>query len=413
VRLTIDIELQRYVQQRLMTERSAAAVVMDVKTGAIYALCSHPSFDPNAFSRRIDSATFKSLNEDETHPLINKVISGVYSPGSTFKTATALAALESGIIGPGHKVLCLGAMEMGDHFFHCWKRGGHGTMDLVGAMRESCDVFFYDVARRIGIDKLAETARQLGFGSPTGIDLTGEKSGTIPDRAWKEKIKKEAWQPGETLINAIGQGYVLSTPLQLAVMTARVVNGGFAVQPHITKEVEGAEREKTEWPSLGFDPANIALIINSMNSVCLDKRGTAFGARIKEPGMEMGGKTGTAQVRRITLAERREGIVKNEDRPWIYRDHALFVGYAPVSDPRYAIAVVVDHGGGGSHVAAPIARDILREAQRLDPTRDTRPRMNAADYVPDMNGEPLVDEEADGGSGEGSSTSGSTSEGVE
>lgn len=366
VRLTIDQNLQTYVQQRLMTERSAACVVMDVHTGAIYSFASHPSFDPNVFSQGIPHSLWQDLNSDETTPLINKVVAGQYAPGSTFKCVVAAAALESGQVGVGHTVPCYGAIDMGSHRFHCWKRGGHGTMDMVGALRESCDVYFYDVARKIGIDPIAEMARKLGMGVPTGIDLPSESAGLVPDRAWKQKRYKETWLPGETLIVSIGQGAMLSTPLQLAVMTARLVNGGKAVVPHLLQDVGGQSRTPAQWPDLGLSKETLAVVQAGMESVCNDRRGTAFGARIAQKGQEMGGKTGTSQVRRITMAERAAGIVANEHRPWRLRDHALFVGYAPAHAPRYAVAVIVEHGGGGSRAAAPIARDVLMEAQKLN-----------------------------------------------
>ena len=385
LRLTLDSALQTYVQQRLQTERSAAAVVMDVHTGAIYAFASHPSFDSNAFSRGIGQTAYNDLMSDETTPLINKVTAGLYAPGSTFKMVTALAALEAGTITAGHRVPCYGAVNLGNHRFHCWKHTGHGSLDLIGAIRESCDVYFYDIANRMGIDTIAAMARRLGLGDQTGVDLPGERSGLVPDRAWKERAKGERWQGGETLVAAIGQGYMLATPLQLAVMTSRLVNGGKAVQPHLVREIEDVRQETTTWPALGLDADNLNLIIAAMSSVCNDRRGTAFGSRIPDGGKEMGGKTGTAQVRRISMAERNAGIVRNEDRPWRLRDNALFVGFAPVHAPRYAVAVVVEHGGGGSAIAAPIARDILLETQRLDPTVERGQSLPAAEYIPPAN----------------------------
>ncbi len=365
VHMTIDQDLQTYVQQRLMTERSAGCVVMDVHTGAVYAMASHPSFDPNIFSKGIDQATWQNLQSDETAPLTNKVVSGQYAPGSTFKMVVAMAALASGQASADHRVFCGGAIDLGNHRFHCWKRGGHGSIDMVGALRESCDVYFYDLARKVGIDNISAMAHKLGLGAPTGLDLPSESSGLVPDREWKQRRYKEAWQPGETLVVSIGQGAMLATPMQLAVMVARLVNGGKAVVPHVVKDVGGQPVVPPEWPVLGLDPADLAVVQAGMESVCNDRRGTAFGARIAEKGFEMGGKTGTSQVRRITMAERATGVVANEDRPWRMRDHALFVGYAPVHAPRYALAIIVEHGGGGSHTAAPIARDILTQVQKM------------------------------------------------
>lgn len=385
VTLTLDSQLQNYVQQRLRTERSATCVVMDVHTGAIYAFSSHPTFDGNEFSRGITQASYDTLINDETTPLTNKVSAGLYAPGSTFKMVVALAALEAGLVDGAHQVTCYGAIQLGNHRFHCWKRGGHGTLNLVGGLRESCDVYYYDLASKVGIDGIAAMARRLGLGTVTGLDLPGERAGLVPDRIWKERTRGERWQGGETLVVSIGQGYMLTTPLQLAVMTARLVNGGYGVVPHLVKEVSGAagtKQEQTEWPSLGLSDRNLRQIIFGMNSVCNDRKGTAFGARITEKGKEMGGKTGTSQVRRITMAERAAGIVRNEDRPWKHRDHALFVGYAPAHAPRYAVAVVVEHGGGGSKAAAPIARDVLLETQRLNPASARPVPLPPAEFIP-------------------------------
>jgi len=234
----------------------------------------------------------------------------------------------------------------------------------------------------VGIDGIAAMARRLGLGTATGLDLPGEKAGLVPDRLWKEANRGENWQAGETLIVSIGQGYMLATPLQLAVMTARLVNGGVGVVPHLVKQIEQGRREQTEWPTLGLSERHLATVRRAMSSVCNDKRGTAFGSRITDKGQEMGGKTGTSQVRRISMAERSTGVISNENRPWRNRDHALFVGFAPVGDPRYAVAVIVEHGGGGSKVAAPIARDILLEAQRLNSAATRRAPLPAAEFIP-------------------------------
>lgn len=396
VRLTLDIDLQNYVQQRLMTERSAAAVVMDVYTGEIYAFASHPSFDNNTFSRGISQTDYDTLTGDETTPLINKVSSGLYAPGSTFKPAVALAALEGNYATAAHRVTCLGAVNLGSHYFHCWKHQGHGSLDMVGALRESCDVYFYDLASKMGIDAISAMAHRLGLGAATGLDLPNEKDGLVPDRIWKEATKGERWQGGETLIVSIGQGAMLTTPLQLAVMTSRLVNGGRSVVPHLTREIDGEEKKQTEWPDMGLDPANLSVVVAGMNSVCNDRKGTGYSARITTPGKEMGGKSGTSQVRRITMAERAAGIVRNEDRPWRLRDNALFIAFAPVGSPRYAAAVIVEHGGGGSAVAGPIARDILLEAQRLNPAAERSSPLPAAEFIPPTNTPAVVpDQEND------------------
>ncbi|QCO15963.1 penicillin-binding protein 2 [Azospirillum brasilense] len=369
VQLTIDIGLQKFVQQRLAQEVSASCVVMDVHTGGIYALCSHPSYDPNQFTMGISAELWEELLSNQATPLNNKAVAGQYPPGSTFKPVVALAALESGLISRNHSVFCPGHMDLGDHRFHCWKKGGHGTVDVVGALRHSCDVWFYDVSRRIGIDRIAEMANRFDMGQLTGLDLPHERPGLIPSIDWKKGALGKPWAQGETLIAAIGQGYVLSTPMQLVAMTARLANGGFAVKPHLTKQIKALSGEQTSWPPIGVKKENLDLVLRGLYEVTNAPNGTAYKSRITEPGYEMAGKTGSAQVRRITMAERSTGVRKNEDLPWRERDHALFISYAPVSAPRYACAVFVEHGGGGSTAAAPIARDILLECQKRDPGR--------------------------------------------
>lgn len=364
--LTIDSELQAYAQERLATERSGSAVIMDVKSGAIYALASHPAFDPNMFSRGLSATAWEELLADPTHPLNNKAIGGQYPPGSTFKMVTALACLEEGVINRNSTSFCPGHYDFGGHRFHCWKRPGHGRADVVKALAESCDVFFYKYSTELGIDKLAEYAHKLGIGHRLGFEMMEERPGLMPNRAWKRGISSEPWQAGETIVASIGQGSILATPMQLAVMTSRLVNGGYAVRPWITGYIGERPAMDTNWSHLGFRQENIDLILRGMDWVVNHSTGTARGSRIHDPDMAMGGKTGTAQVRRITPEERAAGLV-GRDVPWHLRHHALFVGYAPVDNPRYACAVVVEHGGGGSAVAAPIARDLMVKVQELNP----------------------------------------------
>ncbi len=372
--LTIDMGLQHYAQQRLAGEPSASTAVIDVQNGEVLALASTPSFDPTGFDRGLSVAEWQALTNDQLHPLTNKALSGQYAPGSTFKMMVALAALESGLT-PSHSVYCPGYVQLGTSRFHCWKKEGHGTLDMLRGIQHSCDVYFYDLSRRVGIDAIAAMARRFGLGAETGIDLPGEKPGIIPDRNWKLGATGEPWQPGETLVAGIGQGFVLATPLQLALMAARIGNGGRAIVPRVWRDSvfsygnESAAPPLPEAPSMGLVPEHVALVQEGMNLVSNDPRGTAYRSRIDTPGMELAGKTGTAQVRRITAAERATGVIKNEDLPWERRDHALFVAFAPVGSPRYACAVVVQHGGGGARVAAPVARDILLECQRRDPAR--------------------------------------------
>lgn len=370
ITLTIDAELQRYAHEVLSRERSASAVVMDAHTGAVYVMASHPGYDPNLFSRGIPRNIWKSLQEDTSFPLMHKALVGQYPPGSTFKMLTAIAGLENGV-APGRTVYCPGFYMMGKDKFHCWKPEGHSRVDVVGALQRSCDTYFYTIANEIGIDAIAQVARRFGLGEKYGFDLEDERAGIIPDRAWKYGRFGERWHRGETVVNAIGQGYVLTTPLQLAVMTARLVNGGYAVKPWLTAQIGDTVRAPGAWPKIeGGGEEHLKWVLKGMDYVVNQPGGTAYGARIAESGMEMGGKTGTAQVVRITKEQRRLRI-RNEDLPWEQRHHALFVGYAPVHAPRYVCSVVVEHGVGGSRAAAPIAKELLIRAQSRDPASMT------------------------------------------
>jgi penicillin-binding protein 2 len=366
--LTLDSDLQMQCQEYAARQESAAAVLMDVHTGEVYALCSHPSFDPNVFSSGIPADLWEELLANPTNPLTNKAVSGQYPPGSTFKMVTALAGLEAGVIDANTRVSCPGWYEMGNRRFHCWKRGGHGTVDVVGAIRESCDVFFYETSRRMGIEALAKMARRLGFGEKLGFDVPGEGAGIMPDVAWKQKRFKARWEKGETIIAAIGQGYVLATPLQLATMCARIANGGKAVKPVLVRSIEDEGNQIPAWPDLGLNKHHVALVHRGMEEVVGNPRGTAHGSMIREEPYSMAGKTGSAQVRRITMAQRAAGM-NFDEVPWKYRDHALFVGYGPVENPAYAVGIIVEHGLHGASAAAPLARDMLLAAQKRDPRR--------------------------------------------
>jgi penicillin-binding protein 2 len=364
--LSIDAELQRFAQQRLSSERSASAVIMDVHSGEIYALASYPGFDPNYFTGGISHERYEELRSDITLPLINKAVAGQYPPGSTFKMITALAALEAGVVTENTTCFCPGHYTLGNTRFHCWKPGGHGTVNVVMALEQSCDTYFYKLSTDLGIKNIAAMARRLGLGQLFDMELKEERAGLVPDEEWKKKNRGEVWHPGETVIASIGQGYMLATPLQLAVMTARIVNGGKAVKPWLAGYV-GDERVKhAVWEDLKLNPKHVATVMRGMERVVNEQRGTAYGSRIKIEGLSMGGKTGTAQVKRITKQERATGV-KNEDLAWQFRHHALFVGYAPVDNPRYACSVVVEHGVGGSKAAAPVARDLLTMALQRDP----------------------------------------------
>jgi penicillin-binding protein 2 len=370
--LTIDVNLQNAAADRLAKEESAAAVLMDVNDGGVLVLASHPSYDPHEFARGISGASWRALLNNHRAPLTNKAVSGQYAPGSTYKMVVGLAALEIGV-QPEMRVFCPGHMDLGDNRFHCWKKGGHGGVDMVDALVQSCDVYFYEMSKRLGPDRIAEMARKLGLGQTLSLDLPGERGGLIPTRAWKMARTGKGWAQGDSLVAAIGQGYVLATPLQLATMTARMVNGGYAVVPHLTRDfVQGrriGERSASAFAPIGIPQAHLALMLRGMRGVVNDPRGTAFRARVVEPGFGYGGKSGTSQVRRITEEERRVGLRKIEQVPWRERDHALFVGYGPVDSPRYACAVIVEHGGGGSSVAAPIVRDLLVDAMKREPQK--------------------------------------------
>lgn len=374
--LTLDAALQRFAFER-MADQSGAGVVMDIFTGDVLALVSVPSFDPNAFNVGINADYWKSLNSDRKKPLTNKAVGAEYPPGSTYKMVVAMAALQLGAIGQDHRVFCPGHMEFGGNTFHCWKKGGHGTLGLVQAIEQSCDVFFYDIARRMDVDKWADIAQRFGLGKATGVGIPGERNGIVPTSFWKRALRGEPWYPGENLSIGIGQGYMLATPLQLCVMAARIANGGYAVEPRVVRQSgefeDGADIRSAadaRLQPLGFPAQALKLVQAGMVGVTNNPSGgTAFSARIKEPEFAMAGKTGTSQVRRITKQDREQGLHKRKDIPWEHRDHALFVAYAPVGNPRYAACVVIEHGESGAKAAAPIARDILAECQRLDPSR--------------------------------------------
>lgn len=374
--LGLDMAMQDFVTRRCAVEASVSCVLVDALTGDVLALVSSPSFNPTLFSTGLTPAMWQELATDPRNPLSNKAIGGIYPPGSTFKPVVALAALDSGALTPDTPINCPGYLELGDATFHCWRKEGHGTLQLHDAIKKSCDVFFYETARRTGIDHIGAMARRLGFGRPLGLDIPGERGGLMPSRDWKFATTGLAWEQGETLIAGIGQGSVLATPLQVATMVARLVTGR-AIVPHLVRDngvlAPGGDRRLPNFPWLGINPRALALVLSGMDAVVNDQGGTAYAARIEVPGFAMGGKSGTSQVRRISEYEREHGIRKGDEVPWKERDHALFVGFAPVGAPRYVCAIVVEHGGetggGGSAVAAPMVRDVLIEVQRRDPAR--------------------------------------------
>ena len=356
--LTLDARLQNYALERLHGQ-SAAAVVLDIESGDILALASGPSFDPNLFVRGISSTDFRALLDNDYRPLVNKTVQGLYPPGSTFKMVTALAALEDGVTNGQETVFCPGHMDVAGNRFHCWRRGGHGRVGLVAALSQSCDVYFYEMAQRCGIDKINEMSTRLGLGIRYDLPITSVSAGLNPTREWKQRNRNAAWRIGDTVNASIGQGYVLTTPLQLAVMTARLASNK-AVLPRLLRDpLERAEREVA---SLDLRPEWLRMIRRGMHETVNDQRGTAYSSRIVAEGQTMAGKTGTSQVFSITRAEREAGIRRQEDLPWNRRNHALYVNYAPADNPKIAVAVVVEHGGGGSSAAAPIGRDITLAA---------------------------------------------------
>ncbi len=361
LQLTIDAKLQGYVQARLGNE-SAACVIIDCENGDLAALASAPSYDPNLFIGGISSADYDPLLNSEYRPLVNKTVQGVYPPGSTFKMITAMAALEEGLIGPDDTVYCPGHLEVADRKFHCWKRAGHGWVDLANSLKQSCDVYYYDLALKVGIEKISAMARRFGLGIKHDLALSSVNSGLAPTKAWKEQSRGAEWVIGDTVNASIGQGFQLSSPLQLAVMSARIATGR-SVAPRLIKSVDGVERPSGAGAPLGMNDNNLRKMRRAMYQVVNDRRGTAYRSRIIADDWRMAGKTGTSQVRNFESERRRFGrVLRNEELPWDKRDHALFVSFAPYDNPRYAVAVLVEHGGGGSAAAAPIARDVMLQA---------------------------------------------------
>jgi penicillin-binding protein 2 len=363
--LTLDMELQKYATERL-GEESGAAIVMDVQTGDILAMASTPAFDPNTFNVGLTNAQWNAYLHHDHKPLTNKTISGLYAPGSTYKLSVALAGLECGAIDTNFQVFCGGKKQLGNVTFHCWQKNGHGTVDLHGALKGSCDVYFYEAALRIGIDRMAEMAKRLGYGEPLNIGLADEKAGVVPTRAWKKAVHNAPLTQGDALNAGIGQGFVLVTPLQLATMTARVANGVKAVRPRLVRSIGGRPVQYEEPPDLGISPASIAEVQAGAYAVANEPGGTALKVRLDLPGNpKMCSKTGTAQVKHLKDGDKRT----QEELPWHLRNNALFICWAPHDAPRYAVAIVLEHGMKGSQYAGPIGGDILRQAMIRDPLR--------------------------------------------
>jgi penicillin-binding protein 2 len=354
LKLTIDRDLQSFTARRL-GDNSASVVVIDCLTGDVLTMVSMPAYDPNVFSKRVPAKLWKALQEDDHKPLLNKSAMGLYPPGSTFKMVTALAVLGAGVT-PDQGVGCNGRYRMGNNTWHCHSRRGHGFVNMHTALPKSCDVYFYAYGRQIGIDAIADMARRLGLGQKYELPLPGQAAGIVPDTAWKQKRYGKNWNTGETLNTSIGQGYLIANPLQLAVMTARIASGREVV-PRLFAPADGAP--PPQFASLGLPEEHLQIVREGMYDVVNSGIGTARGARSPIGGVHFAGKTGTAQVRRISAEERRRGVRRNESLDWKQRDHALFVAFAPTEEPRYAVSVIIEHGIAGGKYAAPIARDVL------------------------------------------------------
>ncbi len=366
VELTIDADLQSQVLGHLGDE-SASAVVMDCRNGEVLAMSTNPSFDPSLFNSGVSQAQWIAWTSNRKAPLINKAVAGLYSPGSTFKMVVAISALEAKAVSPAETIFCPGYLDFGDRRFHCWKRGGHGHLDMRGGLKNSCDVYFYETARRTGMDKIAAMANRFGLGVKLDIELPGTRTGMVPTREWRQR-QGHAWNIGDTIVAGIGQGYTQLTPLSLATMVARIASGR-AVQPHLTRGIgatlqPGAKPE--DWPSMGIPERMMQVARDGMWQVVNAPHGTAPLARLAIPGVQMAGKTGSVQVRNVSREQRERGY-KSDNLPWEFRPHALFVCYAPFDAPRYALGLVVEHGNAGADTAAPIARAIMTDVLNRDP----------------------------------------------
>jgi len=370
IRITLDTEVQK-LSAELMQGKAGSVSVMDIYTGEIIAMYSSPSYNPNSFLFGISQDEWQLIRNNPLKPLINKTLSGLYSPGSTLKPIVALSALENGIMDTDFKVKCEGKMELHDQTFHCWKEKGHGWMSLNNAMKQSCDTYFYEIARKLGVDKLKVTADKFGLGKKVlGEYFENEKAGQFPDTRWKIDELGKGWVLGETLITGIGQGYTQTTPLQLCLMTAQIANGGYKIKPKILtndneltskqvkKAMEDSNLNNSNIP-LFDNQKNIKIIQEAMFSSTNELRGTSYKSRIDDPKYQFAGKTGTAQVKRISKRER-ELDLKTFQIPYEERDHALYVAFGPYKNPRYALSIIVEHGGSGSSAAAPMATKLFK-----------------------------------------------------
>jgi len=359
IKLTIDADIQNLCNQ-LLAKRAGSISIMNIFTGEIIAMHSSPSFDPNLFLFGINQDDWQLIRNNPMNPLVNKTISGQYSPGSTIKPIVALSALENKIINKDFKVFCKGKIESYGQTYHCWKKEGHGSVDLKEAMKQSCDTYFYEISRLLGVDRLSDTAKKFGLGNKIVENLfDNEKNGLIPSTQWKKNNLGKNWLLGETMITGIGQGYIQATPLQLCLMTAQIANGGYKIQPKIIVDNKKQNLVSESFEPLFKDQKNIKLIQETMFSSVNEVRGTSYSSRISDPKYQFAGKTGTAQVKRITKLDR-ELDLDTAEIPYEERDHALYIAFGPYKSPQYAMSIIVEHGGSGSSAAAPMAKELFK-----------------------------------------------------
>lgn len=359
VSLTIVSKLQENFYDRLSAENSASAVLIKIDSGEILAMVSNPCYDPHAFTNGVKKQQWNEWLESPYHPLLNKAIQAEYSPGSIFKSVVALAALENNVITPTDQVFCPGHYELGNHKYHCWTKYGHGNVNVSTALQVSCDVYFYEVARKLGIEKIAAMARKLGFGQISGLELTEERSGLVPDKEWKKNRHGKSWTTGETVLAGIGQGYLLSTPIQLAQLAANLARAGKSITPTLLLN----KNQETLAKDLNIKSSHLEVVKKGLYGAVNLIGGTARKASLDDPSWCLAGKTSTTQVKRISERERKEGL---KNVPWHYKDHAMFMGFAPYDNPKYAISVVIEHGGWSSQSAVPITKDLMELVYRYD-----------------------------------------------
>ena len=359
LRLTIDTEVQKLTTE-LLKDKAGSICVMDIYTGEIIAMNSSPSFDPNLFVFGISKDDWQLIRNNPLKPLVNKTLQGNYSPGSTIKPIVALSALENGIINTNFTVKCTGKTEMYGQTYHCWKKKGHGFVSLRNAMKQSCDTYFYEIARKLGVDKLSQTAKKFGLGEKVFGNLFDiEKKGLVPNTQWKKNALGQGWLLGETMITGIGQGYIQTTPIQLCLMTAQIANGGHKIYPQLIAGQQIKNQEIEKFSPLYDNPRNIWIIQDAMFGSTNEVMGTSYRSRIDDPKYQFAGKTGTSQVKKITEQER-ELDLKTFEIPYEQRDHALYVAFGPYKNPRYALSILIEHGGNGSTTAAPMAKKLFK-----------------------------------------------------